>query len=325
MAGKQIKQYTFTNKFDKTLLIKGITANDITLVPGTEVSVSVTDLIPGWSEVLKSWGRYIAIGTSFKDLVNPFFGVSPDLSKEKFTLGSEVAFKVKVTSKDYIGTYARLKFKMGTMTEGYSIKVLDPVKQQFIDVTTGDFLFKMANKTNTFQAQLTIGTMFDTEAVTDKLTVSMLKQDGTQYSSTDFNFTATPAENKVITSFMKNDANKQTFEVGTATVVTFNVDSGNQTDEMVQGKVSFTDKSAVSKIEFESDGSYSDVADGVFGGDSGFELADGDLKLRVTFANTNQTKMTVDLVRVSDGVQLAQTVDLITPVPKAETEEDAEP
>lgn len=318
MATRQIKVYTLTNKLGKKLTINGITNSQIVLDPEETVEVRPTEFVRGWSDKLNTYGRYVGISTTFKDLVNPTFAISPDPTTVNFTNGSDRSFKVKITSKDYLGD--SVKFKMGTDVEDCQFYIKDPV-MGWQDSTNGVLVF-LDKKTKTLDAKVVIGTEKTDEAVKATISTSLLTNTNSELGSQEFEVTSTPVINDIITTFAKTTLDSGKFTVGEATEFTYTIEAGNQEGVTADLKFTFSDPSVVSKLEYSSgDDSWTDVESNTV---SGLTVSDSDLKFRITFASAKQTYVDAELTRSEDGVLIVATRSLVVPI-EPESSEPEEP
>jgi LPXTG-motif cell wall-anchored protein len=104
---------------------------------------------------------------------------------------------------------------------------------------------------------------------------------------------------------MHTDVASKNFVAGTPTEFSFTTFANEDKNRMVVGNASFSDPSAIEKLEYYEprDGQWYPL-EGDFGPAQGFPLSDATSKFRVTFNKAGEYSFTAQLVDVADGEQV---------------------
>ena len=104
---------------------------------------------------------------------------------------------------------------------------------------------------------------------------------------------------------MTTDVADIKFVVGVPTEFTFTTTANDDKDKLVVGNASFSDPSAIEKLEYyEPNNGQWYPLEGDFGPAQGFPLSDATSKFRVTFNKAGEYSFTAQLVDVADGEQV---------------------
>lgn len=302
---QKIKVFTFTNNSGRALTLNGVTREGIDIPAEGTADVHVTQLLEGWPERLRAFGRFIGVSTKYIALSQPEFKFSPLIENLKFVTGNEVNFKVEFISNDYIGTIATFKPQFNGEYKLQAYKC-----GKWVDATSG-VLVDLKNKKQDLKLKCIIGNGSEESAVTGNLTFT-LNGEGYEPVETSTEITAVTPESLFFNSSASTTLDSTKFEVGEASEFDFSVVAGNAAGTKVKGLVKIDKPELVTSLQYQEKSEWKDLAGNTFGSADGFAFADATTKFKLTLASEKTATITISIVDASTNKVLVSTGSVVT-------------